>query len=621
MIIRVRKLPLLCFALLLLNLAASATGYSLAQYLDIQNAANPTFNPLCSEILYRTNISGVPQMWRMAIPDGYQHQVTFDTNGVSGAWWSPLDPNLIVIAAAVGGNERTQLYFGSPDGGLWKRVSSDSTAVYRFGVWAMDGSRFAYSSNQRNKRDFDVYEYGIAEQSALLLVQGEGDHHPVNYSQDNVKLLIEKTYSNSNQSLYLYDGSINRTKLITPHDGDVVYTDPVWDPEGKGFYFICDKDRPFRGVAFWPTDSANFRWVETPEADIDLLALAPDGSWLVWTFNDRGYSAFQGRNLYSDAVVDAYRLPQGVIRSLQFSPDAAKLAITHGTPSKPTDIWVWDCRNDRMAQCTMGATGGIPPLEFREPDLIEYSTFDGRHIPALYYRPLLDAKQTPAIVVVHGGPEGQARPALNGLHQYFLSRGYAILEPNIRGSTGFGKEYALLDNGRKRMDSMHDVEYAARWLAAQPGIDSTRLVVMGGSYGGFATLSQLTTYPDRWAAGVCVVGIANFVTFLENTAAYRRALREVEYGSLAADREFLASISPVNHVDQIKAPLFLIHGANDPRVPVGEATQMATAIRARNGVVEFLQFDDEGHGLAKLKNKVTAYTQVADFLDKHVAKK
>jgi dipeptidyl aminopeptidase/acylaminoacyl peptidase len=608
-------------AILASAFAAVAAPYSLPQYLDVRSATQPSFNPTCEEIAFRTNITGVPQIWRMPMPNGYLLQCTFDTNGVTGAWWSPIDQHQMIVAAAPGGNERTQLYFVNPDGGPWRRVSRDSTAVYRFGVWAFDGSRFAFSSNQRNGRDFDVYEYGVGSERTTLVYEGAGDNQPIAYSQDNNLLLIEQTLSNSNHSLYLNDATNNKTTLLTPHDGDIVYTQPVWDPDGNGFYFICDRGRDYRGIAYWPRDSADFRWVETPDADIDLLSLCPDGSWLVWTLDENGYSVFQGRNLYSGAVVDRYRLPQCVIQSLSFSPNAKQLALVVGGPSRPTDVWIWDWNRDRMIQCTYSATGGIPPLEFREPDLIQYPSFDGRQIPAWWYRPLTDAKSTPAVVVIHGGPEGQARPVLSGLHQYLLSRGYAILEPNIRGSTGFGKQYALLDNGTKRMDAMQDAEYAGRWLATQPGIDSNRLVIMGGSYGGFAALSQLTTYPDRWAAGVCMVGIANFVTFLEKTAPYRRALREAEYGSLATDRGFLTSISPINHVDRIKAPLFIIHGANDPRVPLEEAQQMADSIMARGGMVELLVFPDEGHGLTKSANKIAAYSRLSDFLDRAVSKK
>jgi dipeptidyl aminopeptidase/acylaminoacyl peptidase len=259
------------------------------------------------------------------------------------------------------------------------------------------------------------------------------------------------------------------------------------------------------------------------------------------------------------------------------------------------------------------------------PDLIRYPTFDSDapkgipRIPAWYFRPQGEASEPmPAIVVVHGGPEGQFRPSFSFLIQYFVNHGYAVLAPNVRGSTGYGVTYSHRDDVRQRMDSVADLAHAALWLKAQPEIDPRRIVVYGGSYGGFMVLSALTTYPELWAAGVDLVGIGNFVTFLENTSAYRRAHREAEYGSLARDREFLESISPANHLEAIAAPLMVIHGANDPRVPVGETEAIVQALRARGVPVEFILFDDEGHGIAKLKNKGVAYPAIVAFLDKQL---
>jgi dipeptidyl aminopeptidase/acylaminoacyl peptidase len=240
-------------------------------------------------------------------------------------------------------------------------------------------------------------------------------------------------------------------------------------------------------------------------------------------------------------------------------------------------------------------------------------------IPAWFYPPAnAGSEKYPVIFDVHGGPEGQAQPTFNHVHQYFISRGYVLFVPNVRGSSGYGKNYIALDNVEKRMDSVADLAYAVKWLSKQPSVDPNRIAITGGSYGGFMVLSALTTYPDLWAAAVDIVGISNFVTFLENTSSYRRSHREGEYGSLEHDREFLKSISPIHHVDKITAPLMVIHGANDPRVPLGEAEQMVSALRGRGVPVEFLVYDDEGHGLVKLKNILDAYPKIADFLDTHL---
>jgi dipeptidyl aminopeptidase/acylaminoacyl peptidase len=299
--------------------------------------------------------------------------------------------------------------------------------------------------------------------------------------------------------------------------------------------------------------------------------------------------------------------------------------------------------------------------------LVKFKTFDGREIPAWYYKPIrlssirkklpigstfslaepengiLDDENTiarkhyifwpnspfvipthpadngiPVIVSVHGGPEGQERPGFSSLYQYFLSRGYAILAPNVRGSTGYGKAYTHLDDVRHREESVKDLSYAVQWLRKSGGADPKRIAVMGGSYGGYMTLAAITLYPDLWSAAVDTVGIANWESFLKNTSGYRRRQREVEYGMLDKDIDFLRSISPIAKVDRIKAPLFVIAGKNDPRVPYTEAEQMVGALRKRGAVVEYKLYDDEGHGIAKLKNRLELYPLVADFLDKYM---
>jgi dipeptidyl aminopeptidase/acylaminoacyl peptidase len=268
---------------------------------------------------------------------------------------------------------------------------------------------------------------------------------------------------------------------------------------------------------------------------------------------------------------------------------------------------------------TRAAHGGLPTSSFVAPTLIRYPSFDERQIPAWFYMPTQrPATPLPAVVLVHGGPESQSVPAFNFLIQYLLHNGYAVLVPNVRGSTGYGKAYSHLDDGRLRLGAVSDLAHAAYWLRAQPGIDGARLAVYGGSYGGYMVLAGLTSNPELWAAGVDLVGPSNFVTFLENTSEYRRAHREAEYGSLAHDREFLEATAPINHLDRITAPLLVLHGANDPRVPVSEARQLVDKLQERDIAVELIVFDDEGHGIVKLKNKLVAYPAIVEFLDAHL---
>jgi dipeptidyl aminopeptidase/acylaminoacyl peptidase len=295
------------------------------------------------------------------------------------------------------------------------------------------------------------------------------------------------------------------------------------------------------------------------------------------------------------------------------------VAFTFAPPDDAIDIWIWEVAGGALWRATASARGALPDSAFVAPQLMHYPTFDGRQIPAYLFLPRgVTPKRLPAVIHVHGGPEGQARPHFDAGWQYLAAIGYAVVVPNVRGSTGYGYEYQSLDDVRLRMDSVADLAALVRWLDEKGIADPRRIAVMGGSYGGFMVLSALTTYPDLWAAGVDIVGVANFVTFLRNTGPWRRKLREPEYGSLENDQEFLESISPINHVDNITAALFVVHGANDPRVPVGEAEQIVSALRARNVPVEYLRFEDEGHGLQKRANQVVAYPAIARFLNAQV---
>ncbi|MBU1919341.1 S9 family peptidase [bacterium] len=615
------KRLLLISMITVLASAVWSQEYSLNQFLNIQRATNPSFSPGGKELVYLTNISGVNQVWRVKLLTEQTSQLTFEPDGVEGAWWSPTNPELMVIAASQGGSEMSQLFLFNPTGSPWYRITKDDQAMYTFGAWSRAGTAFAYVSNERNKTDFDIYYHSISQQAPVMLIEAEGYNQVVGFSPDDRYLLYVRHHSNVNSDIFLYDFETQETRLLTEHEGDAVFSSPQWDGTSEGFYLLCDQDRDFLGVAHYSIVDQKIEWIETPDWDVELLAVSPNGNSLVWIINDSGYSKFNFKNLETNSVVGAYRFPNGVFRSIEYSANGERIAMSFGSSTRPFDIWFYETESELLRQVTHSATGGVAYAVFKDPELIEYESFDGRKIPALWYLPETDQKSVPVIVWVHGGPESQARPDMSGLIQYFLYNGYAILEPNIRGSSGYGREYLALDNVEKRMDSVTDIEYAAKWLKKQKIVNDKKLAIMGGSYGGFMVLSNLATYPDLWAAVVSIVGISNFVTFLENTGPYRRALREAEYGSLEQDSEFLTSISPLTHVDKISAPLMLIQGANDPRVPQSEADQIAEAIHANGGEVEYLLFEDEGHGISKTANRIKAYSSVVEFLDKHLENK
>jgi dipeptidyl aminopeptidase/acylaminoacyl peptidase len=351
---------------------------------------------------------------------------------------------------------------------------------------------------------------------------------------------------------------------------------------------------------------------------VESLAVSPDARKLAYTTNVDGYARLTFHDLASGESTQVSGLPGGVTAEPVFSPDGAHLAVSVQSPQHNMDVWIVDSDTFAPRRVTQSSLAGIPQASLAKPELIHYDTFDGRTLPAFLYRPPGVEPPLPVILYVHGGPASQIRPDFDPRFQFFLSRGYAILAPNVRGSSGYGKAYMALDDVRLRMDSVTDLKYAVEWLRASGVADPGRIAIYGRSYGGFMVLAAITTYPDLWAAAIDVVGIANWVTFLENTGPWRRAHREQEYGSLESDRPFLESISPIYQVDRIQAPLLVVHGANDPRVPVTEADQIVESLRERGHPVAYLRYPDEGHKISKLQNRIDSFTKMAGFLAQYL---
>jgi dipeptidyl aminopeptidase/acylaminoacyl peptidase len=350
------------------------------------------------------------------------------------------------------------------------------------------------------------------------------------------------------------------------------------------------------------------------------MVFSPDRTTMATIENAGGFSSLRLRKIDDGSDLPLPELPKGVISGVDFSENGKYLAFSLVSPILTDDVWRVDLEKQELVRMTRSCLAGLDPKTFVGPELIHYPTFDGKKIPAFLYTPPGAERDgtMPAIILVHGGPEGQERPYFSRFRQIFLRKGYAILAPNVRGSTGYGKAFTHLDDVEKRLDSVKDLAAGYDYLVEQKIADPEKIAVLGGSYGGYMVLAGLTEYPDKYAAGIDIVGIASFTTFLRNTASYRRALREAEYGSLEDDAEFLEAISPLNHVDKIQAPLMVIHGKNDPRVPYTEAEQIVNALKEREQPVEYLLFEDEGHGVAKLDNRVVMYVRIVEFLDRYL---
>ena len=595
--------------------------YDIDRYLHVRSAYGASLSADGGQLAFLENTTGVPQVWTLDSPRGWPEQRTFHDERVTFVSWSPTRAEL-VYGMDEGGNEREQLHRLDLDSGISMNLTRHPDAKHRWGGWSHDGDRVAFASNRRDGSVFDVYVQGRTEigNDARLVVDGDGWLSLAGWSPDDTRLLVVEAHSSFDQDLHVLDVESGAMRHLTPHEGDVRYTGPEWGPDGESLYVATDRASDTCRLERLDLESATFEVVESGgDWEVDGVAVHESGR-LVYSRNVDGYTELNVGTLAEPTTLDADPvpdLPGGVAGGVSFAPDGDRFACSASGDTANTNVYVVDAATGETERWTAASTAGIPPETFVGSDLVRYGTFDDREIPAFFSVPD-GTGPFPVVVDIHGGPESQRRPSFAPVKQYLLNHGYAVFEPNVRGSSGYGAAYAALDDVGGRMDSVADVEAAVEWLTAREAVDPDRIVAMGGSYGGFMVLSALTTYPDLWAAGVDVVGIANFVTFLENTGDWRRSLREAEYGSLDGDRELLERISPINHLDAIDAPLFVLHGANDPRVPVDEAHQVAAAAREQGVPVRERIFDDEGHGFSKLENRITAYREIVEFLDEHV---
>jgi dipeptidyl aminopeptidase/acylaminoacyl peptidase len=656
------------FAFFVFCMPVFSQNYTIEQYLNIKSATSPTLSSDGWKMAYLSNDSGLTQIWMVDFAENKPRMITSYEDNIGLVRWSPAG-NGLIFGKAHGGDENTQLFWMANNGIEIRELTKDPKVRYNFGAWAEDGKKIYYSSNKRDAKFFDVYAMDVVTGKEELLYQQDGNNDFAAVDGNETKIIVSRdgTELSLDNNLYLVDLKTKKETLLTPHKleaaqfGEVHFTADgiVYAQNDKREFYSLSNMRLKNAANKSDWSDAN-REVQVFDEnvrealwDVGGVAMNAYPSHLAYTIDREGFSELYIRKVETggkplitrvDAKGEKITLPaQGVVSGLTFSQDESKLAFTFSSAKYNTDIWLYDLETKKLTQVTHSDRAGVDQQSFVEPTLIKYRSFDGREIPAWFYipKPTESVKESsnekprnfrpdlkiaykcwpndlPVIVSVHGGPEGQERPSFSGLYQYYLSRGYAVLATNVRGSTGYGKTFTHLDDVEKREDSVKDLASSVEWLKNSKCINPKHIAVMGGSYGGYMTLAAITLYPDLWAAAVDTVGIANWESFLKNTSGYRRRQREVEYGRLDKDLDFLRAISPLAKVDKIKAPLFVIAGKNDPRVPYTEAEQIVGALKKRGATVEYKLFEDEGHGVAKLKNRLVLYPQVADFLDKYM---
>jgi dipeptidyl aminopeptidase/acylaminoacyl peptidase len=562
--------------------------------------------------LVRWNVPGSFQLYLVA-PGGEPVQLT-DLGEPATGWFVP-GTDRILVSVDAGGNELEQLYLlDRVPGAALDPLVVEPDFLHVTPRISADGASLAYACNRRNGRDLDVYVRSLTTGDERCVFASGGYCEVTGFSPDGRWLaVLQLTERTGDNDLHVIDLVGDETFVVEPDEHDALFEAPAWLGDSSGFLFATNSGRDTAGIARFEIAARTWEYLLEGAWELSCFG-GGSGRMLAVHANEDGHSRLSLHDPGSLTLRSRVELPDdGMIQGIVLSPDGSKLCFGFSSPRRTWDAWLLDTGTGDVRQLTRSPTR-VPVDGLVAPSLDRYASFDGESIPYLVYRPATSAR-TPVVLEIHGGPEAQRRPMWIPLVQYFVSQGLAVVQPNVRGSTGYGKRFEHLDDGRLRLDTVRDVAALHDRLLGDEQLAADQTVLYGGSYGGYMVLACLAFEPERWAGGVAVVPISSFVTFLRNTSEYRRAFREREYGSLEHDLEFLVEASPITHVDRIKAPLFLIHGANDPRVPLGEAEQIHEALTARGIRSELLVYDDEGHGLQKLPNRLDAYPRAVAFID------
>lgn len=598
----------------------------LAQFHDWSDDGN--------SIYITTRFADVSQIHRVEMPGGARQQITFDNEPVGSVTRQP-HGRFLVFSRDVGGSEFSQLYLLNPTDGQ-TTLLTDGQSRNGSTTWDRDGHRFAYMSTARNGASNDLWIMDPREPSSAKVIWESPDGttwSAAEFSASGNQLLVANYVSITDSRVNLLDLDTGQLVLLAGGPDQRSANVPIaFDDEQNGFWFVTDQGSEFRRLAWQKLEAGSVPEMITNDLNWDVAGadLSHDRRRIAFTTNEGGMS----RVYLMDTRTREYRpvenIPTGIVYGLTFSPDDTKLALTLSTATTPSDVFVLDLESDplthgKLTRWTLSEVGGLDVSEFRSPELISYPTFDTvdgapRQIPAWVYKPAGEGP-FPVVVSIHGGPEGQSRPGFSSTYQMWIDKlGVAVVVPNVRGSAGYGKTYLSLDNGYLREDSVRDIGALLDWIETQPDLDQDRVAVYGGSYGGYMVLASSVHYSDRLKAAVDIVGISNFVTFLENTQEYRRDLRRVEYGDERDPemRKYLESIAPVNHVEKIRLPMLIVQGQNDPRVPVTEAEQIVAALRDAGQTVWYINALNEGHGFRKKENRDIFEQATVLFLQQHL---
>ncbi len=595
--------------------------YKVSQFFAIRAITGLSISPNGKTISYITNTDGLPNIWTIPIDGGWTSQITLQENAVTGLNYSP-KKNELLFRSDNQGDENHQLYLISDKGGEYEYITSSHIGAQVEGfMWNSKGNKILFSSNKRDRRFFDTYIYDFKTKTEECIFQSD-DIYPFvteHWSKNERYIIYIKFYNNSNQDIFLYD-TLNKTMVnITGHKGNMKNTYAKFDKKTDTIYFLSNYEREFEAIGYYKIKSGEIGWSVLEKWDINGFTFSSSGKYLLYSVNENGATKLKLKNLKSGKI-KTLKLIKGNCIHFQFTPDGKKIVLIFDSPQNPNDIYVYDIKKESFKQITFSMIGGIPKNDFVIPQEIKYKSFDGLEISAYLYVPKGAKKDgtNPGVLWPHGGPEWQEKNLFNKYFQIMVNRGYVVIAPNFRGSTGYGKTFQSKIYKDWGGNELKDVLGAYDYLLNSGYTDKTNIAVVGGSFGGFMTLTCITKAPDLWKCAVDVFGPSSLLTFMDSIPEHWKPGTIELVGDPVKDRDLLIERSPINFVDNIKCPLFIVQGKNDPRVKQAESDQIAAKLTAEGKEVEYLVLEDEGHGFSKVHNQIMVWEKICNFLDTHM---
>ncbi len=596
--------------------------YTIEQFMGTTRVGGSSFSPDEQTVLFHSNKTGIFNVYAVGVAGGAAKQLTASTKeSTYVVSYFPTDARFIYTYDK-GGNENSHLYLREADGSERDLTPGEKTKAQFLG-WSHDRKSFFLSMNDRDPRFFDVYEMAVADLKPVLIYKDETGYDIGDISNDKRYVAFGKTNTDHDSDIYLYDTASKQMKHLTAHKGNVNFSPQAFDPDSKHLYYLTNDGSEFMYVARYDLAAGKSEPVEKAKWDVMYTYFSRNGKYRVTATNEDARTVIKIYEAKSGKAVPLPKLPGGDITGVNISPSENRMAFYLNGDRSPSNLYVYDFATKKATRLTDSLNPEIDPADLVDAQVIRYKSFDGMEIPALLYKPhgAGATSKVPALVLVHGGPGGQARGGYKAQVQYLVNHGYAVLDVNNRGSSGYGKTFYAADDGKHGREPLWDCVEAKKYLASLGYVDEKKIGIMGGSYGGYMVLAALAFKPEEFAVGVDIFGVSNWVRTLQSIPPYWESFRLALYkeiGDPSTQLDFLRETSPLFHADKITKPLIVIQGANDPRVIKPESDEIVEAVKKKGGVVEYVVFDNEGHGFTKKANEIRASKAILDFLDKHL---